>query len=330
MTSAVSSPPHDVCLRVSGVSKAYGPKQVLADLDLEVGRGEIVGLLGPNGAGKTTLVSIIAGLREPDSGSVDLAGIDAVRRPGEARRLLGIAPQELGIYPVLKVRDNLMFFGALNGLPRRKVRARIDEVAEALGLQPLLDSRAHDLSGGQKRRLHTAAALLHEPELLILDEPTVGADVDTRAQLLRAVQDLAERGSAVIYTTHYLPEIETLGASVAVLQGGKIIMRGLLADLVTEYGTSVVELTFEGPAPALPTEFGGITDGSVVRISTDTPAAVTARALDALPAEDETRLRAVEILQPSLDTVYLALTGQRYVGDVGDAAEAGTTAVAAP
>ena len=246
------------------------------------------------------------------SGSVSIAGVDVSRDTRRARRHIGLAPQELGIYPILTSRENLVFFGELNGLFGRRLKQRVNEVAEALELTPILQQRAFELSGGQKRRLHTACALLHRPPLVMLDEPTVGADVGTRLALLHAVRRLADEGSGVIYSTHYLPEIEELRASVAILQGGRIIARGTLDDLVAEHGTSVIELTFEGPPPAIAVDLPTEVHDSTVRIVTDTPATAAATALAALGEEDEKRLRGVQILRPSLESVYLSLTGERY------------------
>ena len=207
-------------LEITGLRKAYGDHEVLRGVDLEASAGEIVGLLGPNGAGKTTLVSIVAGLRRADAGTVTVDGIDALAHPERAREVLGLAPQELGIYPVLSVERNLRFFAELSGLTGRRLRERVIEVADALDLTKLLGQRASTLSGGQKRRLHTAMALVHEPKVLFLDEPTVGADVRTRNRILQVVRLRAEAGCAVVYTSHYLTEIEDLAATVAVLEAG--------------------------------------------------------------------------------------------------------------
>ena len=181
-------------LHIAGLRKAYGGEPALRGVDLDVAEGEIVALLGPNGAGKTTLVSIVAGLRKADDGVVEVAGIDALRRSREVRRLLGLAPQDTGIYPVVSVRNNLTLFGELSGLTRRDARRRADEVAEALAITDLLDKQAGRLSGGQKRRVHTAIAFMHRPRLLLLDEATTGADVETRAHILELVRRLAARG----------------------------------------------------------------------------------------------------------------------------------------
>ena len=294
-------------LEIEGLTKAYGEHEVLRGVDLDAGAGEIVGLLGPNGAGKTTLVSIVAGLRRANAGSVTVDGIDALAHPERARGVLGLAPQELGIYPVLSVEQNLAFFAELSGLGGRRLRGRITDVADALDLTRLLGQRAGTLSGGQKRRLHTAMALVHEPKLLFLDEPTVGADVRTRNQILEVVRRRAEAGCAIVYTSHYLTEIEDLGATVAVLEAGRIIARGSLAGLVAEHGSPALRLTFEGPAPALD---GFEVAGSVATLRTPDPARAAAGILARLNGSTS-KLRSVDIVRPSLEAAYLALTGRR-------------------
>ncbi|MGI9616268.1 MAG: ABC transporter ATP-binding protein, partial [Acidimicrobiales bacterium] len=195
-----------------GVEKSYGDVHAVRGVDLDVEAGQIVALLGRNGAGKTTLLSIIAGLVGADAGSVEIEGIDALARLDAAAKLIGIAPQQTGIYPVLSVRENLEFFGDLAGVPRAERRDRAESVANRLGLDGLLERKGNQLSGGEARRLHTACALVHRPSLLMLDEPTVGADVGTRQQLIDAVKEMAAEGAGVIYTTHYLPEVEALDA----------------------------------------------------------------------------------------------------------------------
>jgi ABC-2 type transport system ATP-binding protein len=318
-TTSVPPLPDAPALLVEGLRKSYGATVALAGVDLRVERGTVLGLLGPNGAGKTTLVSIVAGLRRPDAGRVEVCGLDVVRSPREVRARLGVAPQDTGVYPTLRVRDNLRFFAGLAGLRRAEAATRIDEVAAGLGLECLLDRRAAQLSGGERRRVHTAIALLHRPELVLLDEPTTGADVRTRTQILGLVRDLARSGSAVVYSTHYLPEIETLGADVAFLDQGTVVARGTLPELVDRHGTSVLELTFEGAVPAAARIAGAVVDGTSVRIPATDPAARAAQLLPAL-GRDAGALRSIEILRPSLESVYLAVTGRRYEPDTVEAA----------
>jgi ABC-2 type transport system ATP-binding protein len=216
------------------------------------------------------------------------------------------------VYELLTVRENLAFFAELAGLRRSARARRIDELAHALRLEPLLDRTAFELSGGERRRLHTAIAFVHRPSLLLLDEPTVGADVATRSALLDVVRAAADEGAAVVYSTHYLPEVELLDATVALLVDGRIIAAGTLDTLVNAHGRAAVELRFDGPPPE--SAFGGFTttvSGDTVRIdATDPPTAVPG-IINCLGSH-AARLRGVELLRPSLDSVFVALTGRRY------------------
>jgi ABC-2 type transport system ATP-binding protein len=313
-------------LEAVDVHKSYGSRLALAGIDLTIARGEVCCLLGPNGAGKTTFASIVAGLRRADRGSVVVDGIDVARRPYSARDRLGYAPQELAIYPLASARDNLRIFGALAGLRGRALRQRIEELAGRLGLEELLGRQAGLLSGGEQRRLHAAMALLHRPRVLLLDEPTVGADVEARARLLDFVRGLAGEGTAVCYSTHYLAEVEVLDAMVALIDGGRIIARGGVRQLVAEHATSMVELRFAGPAPTLPLSgLDAAADGDRLRITSRDPAADAAAALRVAAALGHP-VTSVDFVRPSLDAVFLALTGTRLGAD----GNAGTTPAAQP
>jgi ABC-2 type transport system ATP-binding protein len=213
-------------LEAQELVKRYGTCRALDGFDLSVEPGEITGLIGHNGAGKTTFVEVVTGLTRPDAGRVSVGGVDVRRDPRQARRLIGVAPQELALYVSATVRDNLRLFGALAGLRRRALGRAIDQVAEELQLTRVLGQRAGLLSGGQRRRTQAATALIGGAPLLLLDEPTAGADPQTRAALLEAVRARAAGGAAVLYTTHYLPELTDLRATLAVARSGRIIARG--------------------------------------------------------------------------------------------------------
>jgi len=294
-------------LRIEGVVKGYRDGPVLRGVDLTVGPGEIVGMVGANGAGKTTLIGIAAGLRRADSGSVCIAGIDVAAHRRRAARHVGLAPQELGIYPTLTVAQNLECFARLAGLRSAQVRRRVAEVAEQLGLSDRLASRAGELSGGQKRRLHTGTAVLHRPDLVFLDEPTVGADVVSRREILDLVRRMAAEGTAVLYTTHHLTELEQLDATIAVLHSGRIVHTGPVADVISRWATTAVTLRFAHAAPALP---GWRQEGKtlVPRAPVGEPGAAVGRALAVLGARCA-ELTGVEISRPGLETAYLAITG---------------------
>jgi ABC-2 type transport system ATP-binding protein len=304
---------------VEDLHKSYDGVVALAGVDLEIAPGEIVALLGPNGAGKTTLVSIVAGLRRPDSGRVLLDGVDILAHPRHARRRVGLVPQATGYYPTLTVSDNLRFFGELSGLRGRALAARISHTAQALGLLELSSRPARTLSGGEARRLHAAMTLMHMPPLLLLDELTAGVDVHTRARLLDVVKGLAHDGGAVCYSTHYLHEVERLAAAVVIIDNGRIAAQDSVQALISRYGQPMVELRFDGPAPVLSDRAGAEVTDTTLRITTTEPLAKAAADLIAQLGADAQRLRAVEMIQPSLESVFLELTGRRVVRGEGEA-----------
>ncbi len=301
-------------LDIRDLKKAYGDVIALDGVSLAIASGEIVALLGPNGAGKTTLVSIVCGLRRADSGTVTVKDVDALAHPEKARHHIGLAPQDLGIYPVDTVRQNLLLFAELSGLRRREAVHQIEPITEALRLTELLDRKAGELSGGQKRRLHTAMALVNTPELVLLDEATAGADVETRAALIEVVKDLAARGSAILYSTHYMEEVETLDARAVILDHGSVIVEGSVSELIASNGDAIVQLIFDGPPPKLDGDWTASYDGNTVRVSVGEPGREAAQILSRLGTDAE-RLVDVEFIKPSLETVFLALTGRRYVHD---------------
>jgi ABC-2 type transport system ATP-binding protein len=305
-------------LKVVDVTKRYGEQVALDGVSIEARAGEVLALLGPNGAGKSTLVSVVAGVRRPDSGFVLVDGIDVVADPAAARMRVGLAPQDTALYEVLTVRENLTFFAELVGLRRRERDEQIAAIGETLRLGALMERVVARLSGGERRRVHTAIAFLNRPAVLLLDEPTVGADVETRAALLDIVRAAADDGAAVVYSTHYLPEVEALRAAVAILVAGAVIAQGNLDELVATHGQAALELTFEGRAPAHLAP--GADVGEVVRIATPDPAAALALVVANLGV-DAQRLRGVELIRPSLDSVFVSLTGRRY-----DAEDFGVTA----
>jgi ABC-type multidrug transport system ATPase subunit len=221
-------------LIAQGLVKCYGRRRALNGFDLTVAPGEIVGLIGHNGAGKTTFVEIVTGLVRPDEGRIRIGPYDALRTGRAARRLLGMAPQELALYGSVTVRENLRLLAGLAGLRGRRRDAEIDRVLDELRLTDVADRPVGVLSGGQRRRVQAATAMVGSPPLLLLDEPTAGADPETRAALLATVRARAEAGAAVVYTTHYLPELVDLDATLAIARAGRVIARGTQEELTRD------------------------------------------------------------------------------------------------
>lgn len=295
-------------LIIRQLRKAYRDVLALDGIDLHIAPGEVLGLIGPNGAGKSTLASIVAGLTRADSGTVLVGDRDVTKDPASARALVGFSGQELGLAQPLSTRENVSFHAALAGLRGRALRARVDETLVALRLDQLASRPVHALSGGEKRRVHTAMALVQRPPLLLLDEPTAGVDVETRNVLLQLVRSLADDGTSVCYTTHYLTEVETIADRVTMIDAGRVVASGPLHELLSSYGDAVVALEFDGPPPVIRTELRHAVEDATVRIFTPHPAIDLAHVVTELDAADQVRLRSVEVVRPSLEAIFIALT----------------------
>jgi ABC-2 type transport system ATP-binding protein len=279
--------------------------------------GETYGLLGPNGAGKTTSISIIAGLLEPDAGSVTVLGQPLTTRTTRPKKAVGLVPQELAIYPDLSARENLGFFGRLYELAGDQLTRRIDHVLEVVGLADRADDQAKEYSGGMKRRLNIAIGLLHEPALLILDEPTVGVDPQSRNAILEAVEQLSSVGMAVLYTTHYMEEAERLCDRVGIIDDGEIKAEGNRRELVALIGEKdriVVEAS--GPMDGVLSSIesiagiGGATalDGRYDLLADD--AASVLPAVFAAMSSHHLTVTSLQVIEPDLEAVFLHLTGK--------------------
>mgnify|MGYP001561793777 FL=1 len=224
------------------LSKAYGAVTALSNLDLSVPEGCLYGLLGPNGAGKTTTLRILATLLAPDRGSVQVDGVDALRHPREVRRLLGYVAQEVAIDKILSGRELLQLQGDLYHLNRADRDHRIDDLIDRLGMEPWIDRRCGTYSGGRRRRPDLAAGLLHRPRLLVLDEPTVGLDIESRSAIWQLLNQLVEAGTSVLLSSHYLEEIEALADRMAIIDAGAVIAEGTPTDLKQRLGGDRVTL----------------------------------------------------------------------------------------
>jgi ABC-2 type transport system ATP-binding protein len=218
-------------LEVSELSKRFRDREAVRSLSFRLSPGEIFGLLGPNGAGKTTTIGMIAGVLRPTSGSIRILGADAVVSGRSVLRNLGLVPQTVALYPALTAEENLCFFGNLYGLPRERLERRVGHLLELAGLTARKDEPVAEFSGGMKRRLNLACALVHEPALLLLDEPTAGVDPQSRERIYEALSDLAREGLALLLTTHYLEEAERLCHRLAILDEGRVAAEGTVEHL---------------------------------------------------------------------------------------------------
>ncbi len=233
---------NDKALHITDLTKRYPTGvEALRGVSLEIKPGEFFGLLGPNGAGKSTLIHCTTGLAQPSSGSIQVFGRDAIRDYTEARQAVGLAPQELNLDWFLTVEETLDFHAGYFGMPKRERRERAKELLETFSLTEKRDERTRTLSGGMKRRVILARALMHRPRLLILDEPTAGVDIELRLELWHYVQRINEEGTTILLTTHYLEEAEQLCSRIAFINHGEIAAQGTSADLTKRYGVSSLE-----------------------------------------------------------------------------------------
>ena len=305
------------------LSKAYGAVTALSNLDLSVPEGCLYGLLGPNGAGKTTTLRILATLLAPDGGSVQVDGVDALKHPREVRRLLGYVAQEVAIDKILSGRELLQLQGDLYHLNRADRDYRIDDLIDRLGMEPWIDRRCGTYSGGMRRRLDLAAGLLHRPRLLVLDEPTVGLDIESRSAIWQLLNQLVEAGTSVLLSSHYLEEIEALADRMAIIDAGAVIAEGTPTDLKQRLGGDRVTLRVR--------EFSDAKEAALVRSVLEPVEGVRQVVINRaqgfslnLVIEGESvieRLRhslegaglpvfALAQSRPSLDDVYLQATGR--------------------
>jgi ABC-2 type transport system ATP-binding protein len=309
------------------LKKSYGSFEAVKGISFAIRQGEIFGLLGPNGAGKTTTIGVLAGLMPPDGGSIEIDGRPANTSSVETRRAIGVVPQELAIYMKLTGRENLEFFGRLYGLTGPPLTARVDAMLELVGLTDRAGSLADTYSGGMKRRLNLAAGLMHDPRVLLLDEPTVGVDPQSRNHIFEGVRELNRRGLTVLYTSHYMEEVEDLCDRVAIMDAGRLVACDTVANLVAGMGGTLVEIGLTSPGVvedaataelraidlvrAVETvRLGDEADGhTVLRVRADSPETALPAIIQAL-ARHGISFSRLDVKQPNLEDVFLSLTGK--------------------
>ncbi len=304
-------------IEVKNLEKSFGARKAVDGVSFEVKAGEVFGLLGPNGAGKSTTLSLITGLLKPDSGRVSIGAIDMGKEPIKAKGLIGVVPQEPAIYPQLSARANLRFWGEMQGLVSQELSVAVERALKVAGLEDRANDRAGKYSGGMKRRLNIAAGLVHNPQILIMDEPTVGVDPQSRRHILDAVKELKENGMTVIYTSHYVEEVEYLCDRVAIMDHGKILAEGTTAELLSQAGEfqelsislSNPEKLIAGRVVSLPGVEDALVVGNALRV-------LTVNAEQVLPLVFETlvqqglQVTEIKISKPNLESLFLKLTGR--------------------
>jgi ABC-2 type transport system ATP-binding protein len=306
-------------LQVSGLRKSYGEVAAVAGVSFRAGKGETIGLLGPNGAGKTTTVSMIAGLVSPDAGEVLIAGRRLRGDTDPAKRSMGLVPQDIGLYEEMSARENLHLFGALYGMEGAGLKRAMDEALDLVGLKERAKEPVKGYSGGMKRRLNLATAVLHDPDLLLLDEPTVGVDPQSRNAIFDNLEALKKRGKTLLYTTHYMEEAERLCDRMVIIDHGKIIADDTLQALNRLVpARNLLTVEFEDGArnglrvedlAQLPGVDSVEPNGGSVRIGVRDLASDSAAILQWL-AQRGCRVQHLTSARANLETVFLTLTGR--------------------
>jgi len=315
----------ETILEVRNLTKKFGDLIAVKDVNLAIKEGEIFGLLGPNGAGKTTIISMITGLLKPNSGRITVKGLDLQVDTNAVKSKLGLVPQELALYPTLSARENLDFFGSIYGLGGKKLQERVDAMLQMMALSERANEAIEKYSGGMKRRVNIAAGLLHQPEVLFLDEPTVGVDPQSRNAIFEAVEELNRAGMTVIYTTHYMEEAQRLCHRVAIIDEGQIIALDTPRGLINSLGGGILVLGLEDFEASsglgrVQTVVNRVTELSAVKSTQRDDGHLkveTHRFQEALMGilditnQLDVRITSMEKWEPNLENVFLHLTGKK-------------------
>jgi ABC-2 type transport system ATP-binding protein len=307
--------PH--AIEVVHLQKHFGSLAAVQDISFEVQQGEVFSLLGPNGAGKSTTISMLSGLLQPNSGEASIMGHSIRSDPHAARAVLGVVPQDIALYPDLSARENLDFWGKMYGLRGGLLKQRVEETLEIIGLTDRQRDRVGTFSGGMKRRVNIGAALLHHPQVIIMDEPTVGIDPQSRRHILDSVKRFNQSGMTVLYTTHYMEEAEELSHHIAIVDQGKVVAYGTHAELITLVGEQTrIDLILNAEAGRVLDEWRKVDglsqvsalDGKVTALVNDSNRVLPR--LFEIASRVGVRITSVEIREPNLEAVFLQLTGK--------------------
>ncbi len=303
-------------LEIKNITKTYGDLTALSNFSLSLQKGDVLGLLGPNGAGKTTLISILSGTLKDFSGSAVFKGENLFANI-KLKNHLGIVPQDMAFYEDLNAMDNLLFWGGLYDIPRPRLKARAHELLELVELSSRAKEPIKNFSGGMKRRLNIAIGLIHQPELLLLDEPTVGIDVQAKVSILEIIKNVGKEGTAVVFTTHQLSEVEEICSRIAIMDKGVILAQGTLEELIKIVGEKeLVDIEGEFTADQVSEVLKGMDDGIEVLSVSDNLAHLAFDSTDKIPGmmeqlfKQRLRVADLKIKSPSLEAVFLKLTGR--------------------
>jgi ABC-2 type transport system ATP-binding protein len=307
-------------LNVQELGKSFGKFEAVKGVSFSVEKGESFSLLGPNGAGKSTTINMITGLYPPTLGSIHITGVDVIKNPKQAQKSIGVVPQEIALYETLSARENLKFWGRMYDLSGNALEKSVDEVLEIIGLTDRAKDKVSTFSGGMKRRVNIGAAILHKPEVLIMDEPTVGIDPQSRNYILESVKRLNNEGMTIIYTSHYMEEVEYLCERIGIIDHGELIACGTLRELRESIGdrSRIIitldkerssDLEISSLLKGLAVEKDILIKDNLLTVFHKEPQAILSELIQ-LVTKDGTMITSVEIVEPNLESVFLHLTGR--------------------
>lgn len=304
-------------IKVENLAKSYGENKAVDGISFEVEKGELFGLLGPNGAGKSTTISMLSGLLNPTEGNIFIKGENIVKKPMAAKKVLGLVPQDIALYPTLTAKENLTFWGKMYNLSGKELKTRVQEVLQVVGLEDRQKDRIETYSGGMKRRINIAAALLHRPEILIMDEPTVGIDPQSRNHILETVKKLNANGMTVIYTSHYMEEVEFLCNRIGIVDHGKLLAIGEKEELKRSIiKDDRIELEVSSINPAVSERIGKLEHIEKLSIEEKKVIIHSGRSQEllanvlAIISKMNVKVLSMKIEEPNLESVFLNLTGR--------------------
>jgi len=304
-------------IEVRNLKKSFGDFQAVQDASFSADSGEVLSLLGPNGAGKSTTISMLSGLLAPNGGDASIMGYSVVKEPEAAKKSLGVVPQDIALYPDLSARENLVFWGKMYGLRGADLKQRVDEVLEIIGLADRQKDHVGKFSGGMKRRVNIGAALLHKPDVIIMDEPTVGIDPQSRRHILDNVKELNQQGMTVLYTTHYMEEAAELSRHIAIMDKGKVIAHGTHDELIKMVGEQTrIDITINAEGEKVLSAWKGAEGVSRIDAQDGKLTVLVDDSNRVLPhlfdeaSKSGVRIASVDIQEPNLETVFLHLTGR--------------------
>lgn len=304
-------------LEINNISKSFKDLKAVDDLSFSIEEGEVFGLLGPNGAGKSTTISMISTLIKPDLGDIFYRGSIILKNPNELEKELGLVPQDIALYPSLSGYDNLKFWGHVYGIRGKELNKRIIEISDMIGLSDRLKDRVDKYSGGMKRRLNIGAALIHRPKLLIMDEPTVGIDPQSRNHILNTVKNLNKEGMTIIYTSHYMEEAEELCDRICIMDNGQLLANGTKDELIKLVnGREKIDISFKNLNDSVVNRIKKLSYIGEISIVDDNVSIISENAenllgdLILIVKDSNTNIISIDVKKPTLETVFLHLTGR--------------------